>query len=122
MPASMMSAPTGGRPKVIGRSMATVATVPMPGSTPTRVPTRAPSRQKPILYGLAATEKPRARFARSSLMTASCSYPGPQLERQLQQINEQCNAECRHDHCGDKAFDPAHFCGTEDRNHEGRKG
>ena len=45
----MISAPTGGRPKVIGSSMATVATVPMPGSTPTSVPTSAPSRQKPIL-------------------------------------------------------------------------
>ena len=45
----MISAPTGGRPKVIGSSMATVATVPMPGSTPTSVPTNAPSRQKPIL-------------------------------------------------------------------------
>jgi hypothetical protein len=49
MPASMMSAPTGGRPNVIGNSMATVATVPMPGSTPTSVPTKAPSRQKPML-------------------------------------------------------------------------
>ena len=42
----MISAPTGGRPKVIGSSMATVAMVPMPGSTPTSVPTSAPIRQK----------------------------------------------------------------------------
>ena len=46
MPASMIRAPTGGSPKVIGSSIAMVATVPMPGSTPTRVPTSAPSKQK----------------------------------------------------------------------------
>jgi hypothetical protein len=45
MPASMMSAPTGGRPKVIGSSMAMVATEPTPGNTPTSVPTNAPSMQ-----------------------------------------------------------------------------
>src|SRR5262245_63286663 len=48
----------------------------MPGRTPTNVPTSAPSRQKPMLYGCAATEKPSARFARSSLMTVSAQYQG----------------------------------------------
>jgi hypothetical protein len=38
MPASMISAPTGGKPNVIGNSIAMVATVPMPGRTPTKVP------------------------------------------------------------------------------------
>ena len=52
MPASMISAPTGGRPKVIGSSMAMVASEPMPGSTPISVPTSAPSRQKPMLFGM----------------------------------------------------------------------
>ncbi|MGY4364779.1 hypothetical protein ACVW1A_000844 [Bradyrhizobium sp. LB1.3] len=49
MPASMISAPTGGNPNVIGRSIATVATVPIPGSTPTSVPTSAPIRHMRIL-------------------------------------------------------------------------
>ena len=47
----MISAPTGGRPKVIGSSMATVAMVPMPGSTPTSVPTSAPIRHSRMLIG-----------------------------------------------------------------------
>ena len=51
MPASMISAPTGGSPKVIGSSMAMVATVPMPGKTPTSVPTSAPSRQNSTFMG-----------------------------------------------------------------------
>src|SRR6185312_3123669 len=77
MPASMINAPTGGNPNVIGRSMATVATVPIPGSTPTKVPTSAPRRQNPMLYGCAATENPSARLARSSLMAALfCQYQG----------------------------------------------
>ncbi|MHC2890937.1 hypothetical protein ACVIU4_002091 [Bradyrhizobium barranii subsp. barranii] len=54
----MISAPTGGRPKVIGSSIATVAMVPMPGSTPTSVPTRAPIRHISRLIGENATAKP----------------------------------------------------------------
>ena len=36
---------TGGRPKVIGSSMAMVATGPRPGSTPTAVPSSTPMKQ-----------------------------------------------------------------------------
>ena len=46
MPASMISAPTGGRPKVIGNSIAMVASGPMPGNTPTSVPTSVPIRHR----------------------------------------------------------------------------
>ena len=53
----MISAPTGGSPKVIGNSMATVATVPIPGNTPTSVPTIAPIRQKRMFMGM-GTENP----------------------------------------------------------------
>ena len=42
MPASMISDAVGGRWKVIGSSMAMVATGPMPGSTPISVPTMQP--------------------------------------------------------------------------------
>ena len=40
-----MSAATGGTLKVIGSSMAIVASGPMPGSTPISVPTRTPMKQ-----------------------------------------------------------------------------
>src|SRR6516164_4363913 len=62
MPASMISAPTGGRPKVTGSSMVMVAMGPIPGSTPISVPTRQPRKQSPRLWRLNATEKPSARF------------------------------------------------------------
>jgi hypothetical protein len=45
MPASMMRAVTGSKLKVIGSSMAIVAVGPMPGSTPTMVPSRTPTKQ-----------------------------------------------------------------------------
>ena len=52
MPASMISAPVGSSPKVIGSSMAMVAIGPTPGSTPISVPTRQPRKARPkILQG-----------------------------------------------------------------------
>ena len=45
MPASMMSAETGGSTKVAGSSIAMVATGPMPGSTPISVPSSTPMKQ-----------------------------------------------------------------------------
>src|SRR5438874_321879 len=71
MPASMIKAPTGGRPKVIGSSIATVAMVPMPGNTPTSVPTSAPIKHSRRLIGVKATAKPRARLEKSSAITPS---------------------------------------------------
>ena len=59
MPASMISAPTGGSPNVIGSSIAIVASGPMPGSTPISVPTSVPIRHRPRLVGVIATEKPK---------------------------------------------------------------
>ena len=45
MPASMISAETGGSPKVMGSSMAMVASGPRPGSTPMSVPSNTPMKQ-----------------------------------------------------------------------------
>src|SRR4051794_17036986 len=95
MPASMISAPTGGRPKVIGSNMATVAMVPMPGKTPTRVPTKAPIRQSRRLIGVRATPKPRARFEKRSAITTSSNHElRLKLQRQPQRIWKQEAAEC----------------------------
>jgi hypothetical protein len=62
----MISAATGGSVKVIGSSMAMVATGPSPGSTPTSVPSNAPIRQKNRFCGVAATPKPNMRFCARS--------------------------------------------------------
>src|SRR3569832_2800511 len=107
MPASMISAPTGASEKVIGSSIATVATVPMPGSTPTNVPTSAPRRQKPILDGCAATVKPSARvWKRSNIVAPRSEHDGrPQRERQFENPGEQRDAEQCHDRACDQALD-----------------
>src|SRR5581483_9605448 len=119
MPASMISAPTGGSPNVMGSSMATVATVPIPGSTPTSVPTSAPNRQKARLCRLVATEKPSTRLCRSSDIR---SVPGPELERQLQQVDEQPDAKCRHGDGGNERLNPAQLGRAHDRDHKRGEG
>src|SRR3954471_13332793 len=97
MPASMISAPTGGRPNVIGSSIATVAMVPMPGSTPTSVPTSAPIRHSNRLTGVKATPKPRARLEKSSAITPSLDQETrEELQRQPKRIREkQTAANCQ---------------------------
>ena len=51
MPASMMIACVALRPKVIGKRMEIPASGPMPGSTPTSVPTRQPINAYHALAG-----------------------------------------------------------------------
>src|ERR1700744_3492663 len=81
MPASMISAPTGGRPNVIGSSIAMVASGPTPGNTPIRVPTSAPIRHMNRFIGVSETLKPRARLCKRSIMGGDlrccCCGPGP---------------------------------------------
>src|SRR6476660_293251 len=62
MPASMISAGAGSRPKVNGKSMATVATGPIPGSTPTSVPRKQPMKQYRMFCQLSAMPSPNARL------------------------------------------------------------
>ena len=63
----MINDETGGRPKVIGSSMAMVATGPRPGSTPTAVPSSTPMKQYMRLNGLSAVAKPSPRSPSSSM-------------------------------------------------------
>ena len=70
----MMSAPTGGRPKVIGSSIAMVASEPMPGSTPISVPTIAPIRHRKTFIGVTATPMPSQRFEIRSYMVVLADY------------------------------------------------
>src|SRR4029450_8604503 len=73
----------------IGSSIATVAMVPIPGSTPTSVPTSAPIRHSPRLIGVKATPKPRARLEKRWPITPSLNYETrPELQRQPECIGE----------------------------------
>src|ERR1700740_2797430 len=62
MPASMITACVALRPKVTGRRMLMPDSGPMPGSTPTSVPTRQPRKAYQRLSGWKATAKPCARL------------------------------------------------------------
>ena len=61
IPASMIIAPVGSSPYVIGSSRATVMAGPIPGSTPTAVPTVTPISASSRLIGVAAVAKPSSR-------------------------------------------------------------
>src|SRR3954469_20397914 len=107
MPASMISAPTGGRPKVIGSSIATVAMVPMPGSTPTSVPTSAPIRHSRRLIGVKATPKPRARLLNRSAITPSLNHETrEELQWQPERIGEKQTATDRQTNADDDGLLP----------------
>src|SRR5439155_9270836 len=123
MPASMISAPTGGRPNVIGSSMATVAMVPMPGNTPTSVPTSAPIRHSRMLTGIGievpprkagvhctnwkTTLKPSPRFEKRSPIVPSTDHESRQeLQRQTERVRKQKSAKCRQAGADDQRFDP----------------
>src|SRR3954447_1868310 len=113
MPASMISAPTGGRPKVIGSSIAIVASGPMPGSTPISVPTSAPIKHSPRLIGVTATENPCPRLPTSSkrIPMSVSSEPWPQLKRQIEPVGEQQRAEGGENRAPDQCLDPVHLLG-----------
>src|SRR4029453_3824099 len=89
MPASMMSAEAGGRPKVKGSSIATVVSGEMPGNTPTSVPIMTPAKQNSRFCQLAAVARPSARLSNSS------TPPSPELERQTETPDEQPGRERR---------------------------
>src|SRR6266404_151572 len=119
MPASMIRAPTGGRPKVIGSSIATVAMVPMPGSTPTSVPTKAPIRQSSRLIGEKATPKPRARLEKRSAIAPSLNQEArEELQRQPERIREKQTAPDRQADADDDGLFPSGFRGAQRRDDE----
>src|SRR4051812_46903432 len=123
MPASMIRAPTGGRPKVMGSNIATVAIVPMPGNTPTSVPTSAPIRHSRRLIGENATPKPRARFEKRSAITPSLDQEArEELQRQPQRIGEKQTATDRQANADNDGFLPAGFRRTQRSNQEACKG
>src|SRR3954468_19518434 len=122
MPASMIRAPTGGRPNVIGSSIATVAMVPMPGSTPTSVPTSAPIRHIRRLTGDSATPKPWARLANRSTITPSLDQETRKhRHRQPQHIREQDRAAERQAGADDERFDQLRLMRAHGRDHEARE-
>src|SRR5690349_10280942 len=71
-----------------------VASGPMPGSTPTMLPTRTPMKHHSRLCGSSATPKPYQRSWRACAIMASMP-PAEDRERDVQQVGEQQRAEHR---------------------------
>src|ERR1043165_9611816 len=107
MPASMMSAPTGLRLNVIGRSMASLVTGARPVSTRIRWPSRQPIRAKSRLISVAATLKPMTRLWKiCSIGRSSAEVLGPDREGQRQALHEHEHREQYEDDEEDRHFFP----------------
>src|SRR6185295_6592893 len=88
MPASMMMACVALRPKVTGSRMEMPASGPMPGKTPTSVPTKQPRNAYHRLVGSKATEKPCAKLRRV-VSTVILKSKRAGVERRLEHVDEQ---------------------------------
>src|SRR5688572_1580651 len=67
MPANMMNAAVGSSEYVTGRSSATVSAGPIPGNTPTAVPSVTPASAQSRLRGASATANPSTSALRASI-------------------------------------------------------
>src|SRR5512134_361959 len=76
----MISAATGGTLKVSGRSIAIVASGPIPGSTPISVPRKTPMKQNHRFCSDSATVNPKTRLLKSSM-----SVPPQALDQRIRQ-------------------------------------
>src|SRR3954471_14034561 len=81
MPASMISAETGGSTNVAGNSIEIVAIGPMPGSTPMSVPRSTPTKQYMMFCQCSATPKPMTRLFRISMCPSLASAHAELLKR-----------------------------------------
>src|SRR5690606_6502250 len=75
----MMNALAGGTVKVIGSSSATVIAGPMPGSTPTRVPSVTPTSAYSRLTGVIAAANPSSSSPSDSTQITPASGPAGSL-------------------------------------------
>src|SRR5688572_24886555 len=122
MPASMMSAATGGTLKVSGSSIAIVASGPMPGSTPMSVPSSTPMKQNHRFCSVSATVNPKMRLLNSSMSV----FPDP-LDHRIGQPEAPDEDGKRHDGEADRQqsdLDPLEFLarGRRDRYQEKQRG
>src|SRR6266446_3043865 len=105
MPASITIALVASSPNVIGSRMLMPDNGPMPGNTPTSVPTRQPRKPYHSTSGRSATENPSIRLSRVSKALES-QYP--LLERRFEHqgekpISEQADADTVHGGCEEVA-------------------
>src|SRR5688572_437541 len=103
----MMSAPTGGRLKVIGSSIAIAASGPMPGSTPTSVPTITPMKQYIRLIGETAVLNPSVRLGKCSARNSMSVAPPEHRVRQLETPDEETGGREHQDRGQDDQFQRA---------------
>src|SRR5262252_4351011 len=95
MPASMITAWVVLSPYITGNRIEMPDSGPMPGSTPTSVPTRQPRNAYHSMSGCNATEKPSSRECRVASTSYVLESERPDGERRAQRLVEE--GECQAD-------------------------
>src|ERR687890_406623 len=91
MPAKRMNAPTGSEKlNVSGSSSAIVSAGPIPGSTPTNVPSVTPSAASSRFWGERTAAKPSSRLAAK---TSTSDAPGPVRQLHVQPLGERVRGD-----------------------------
>src|SRR5829696_10502636 len=89
MPANMMNAPVGSsKLNVIGSSSAIVSAGPMPGSTPTNVPSSTPMAANIRFSGVRTVPKPSIRSERTARTATSEDGRQPGRQRDPEVLGE----------------------------------
>src|SRR5574342_575553 len=90
MPANMMKAGVGSSEYVAGNSKATVSAGPMPGRTPTAVPSVTPARAQARFVRVSALAKPAPSAAKTSIRRRGSRPRGENArgQRQAQRARE----------------------------------
>src|SRR5262245_20617576 len=98
MPANMMMADTGSMPNVVGSRIVMPPRGPIPGNTPTIVPSSTPSAQYKRLVGVRQTENPNSRL--STVPTSAAPYSNRQDPRWQRYLEEAAENDVRRDAAG----------------------
>src|SRR5262245_3166555 len=91
MPASITTDFVVSRPKVAGSRMLMPERGPIPGNTPTTVPTTHPRKAYQRTSGCSATEKPSSRLSSVDISEAECTSLQRSAEHQVEQQIRQCH-------------------------------
>src|SRR4051794_7458410 len=119
-PPSIRMAPTGFIPKVSGSKIEIVASGPMPGSTPTMLPTSTPMKHHMRFCGSSATPKPYQRSV--SAVEITLYLPLQQGHGNLQDVAEQADPEGGHDRRQDERALPSRGLVAERRDEDAGEG
>src|SRR2546423_10722067 len=122
MPASMMSAVAGWSAKVDGNSKAIARTGPIPGSTPTIVPTSTPTKHARRLPGVSATANPYSSPSMGPISARGSVGPQATRKGDAEENGEEVVRSLGAEHGGEQRHGPGRAQRAQQRGAEEERG